>query len=127
MQGTSLVLQSVEQVENENETVDNHATSCLKRRQEWSLFVFSPENKFRRLLKIHKYQWFDRVVLLLILINCIVMAMEEPGLDKNSEVVKIQFCNLCVVVGLMLSYLYFILDGSVYSNNAVYFHSSIYD
>ena len=96
MQSTSLVLQSAEQVENGNETVDNYATSCLKRRQEWSLFVFSPENKFRRLVvKIHQHPWFDRVVLLFILINCIVMAMEEPGLDKNSEVVKISFV-ICV-------------------------------
>ncbi|XP_046854592.1 voltage-dependent T-type calcium channel subunit alpha-1G-like [Xenia sp. Carnegie-2017] len=85
-ENTSLVFQIVEQVENENETVDNHATSCLKRRQEWSLFIFSPENKLRRLVvKIHQHPWFDRVVLLFILINCIVMVMEEPGLDKNSE------------------------------------------
>ena len=36
--------------------------------------------------KIREHPWFDRVVLFFILFNCIVMALEEPGLDRNSEV-----------------------------------------
>ena len=36
--------------------------------------------------QICKHSWFDRVVLFFILFNCIVMALEEPGLDRNSEV-----------------------------------------
>jgi hypothetical protein len=49
--------------------------------------VFSPENRFRQLMvKIHSHVWFDRVVLFFILFNCVVMAIEEPGLDQDSKV-----------------------------------------
>ncbi len=38
------------------------------------------------MVKIHCHVWFDRIVLFFILFNCIVMALEEPGLDQNSKV-----------------------------------------
>ena len=36
--------------------------------------------------EICNHPWFDHVVLFFILFICIVMALEEPGLDRNSEV-----------------------------------------
>lgn len=86
-QNTSLVPLHRSQSSQESSDTKNKRRSCLKRRKSWSLYIFSPGNKFRQLMvKIHSHVWFDRVVLLFILFNCVVMAIEEPGLDKNSEV-----------------------------------------
>lgn len=51
------------------------------------------------MVKIHSNVWFDRVILFFILFNCVVMAMEEPGLHRNSKV-----CHMCVVDILMLCF-----------------------
>ena len=76
-----------------NSVAKNKRCSCLKGRADWSLYVFSPDNGFRKLMeKIHEHVWFDRVVLFFILFNCLVMALEEPGLDKNSK--KGQFIRI---------------------------------
>ena len=43
--------------------------------------------RFRKLMvATYSNKWFDRVVLVFILLNCVVMALERPDLPKDSEV-----------------------------------------
>ncbi|XP_069011378.1 voltage-dependent T-type calcium channel subunit alpha-1I-like [Embiotoca jacksoni] len=56
----------------------------LKEREDWSFYVLSPDHScrvfFQRMIT-HKV--FDPVILLFILMNCITIAMERPGIDLN--------------------------------------------
>ena len=38
------------------------------------------------MIATYSNKWFDRVVLVFILLNCVVMALERPDLPKDSEV-----------------------------------------
>ncbi|XP_031571362.1 voltage-dependent T-type calcium channel subunit alpha-1H-like [Actinia tenebrosa] len=61
------------------------SSRCCAKRSDWSLFIFSPDNKFRALnMMIYKNKWFDRVVLFFILLNCVVMALEGPSVKEGS-------------------------------------------
>uniref|UniRef100_H2YFM4 Ion transport domain-containing protein n=1 Tax=Ciona savignyi TaxID=51511 RepID=H2YFM4_CIOSA len=56
-------------------------------RKEWSLYLFSPELKFRRAVqKITEHKVFDNTILLLIFGNCITIAMERPSLKEGDYV-----------------------------------------
>ena len=52
--------------------------------------------------KFHEHVWFDRIVLFLILLNCLVMALEEPGLDKNSKVGSLVLVILVLVMMVVM-------------------------
>jgi len=60
-------------------------------RSDWSLFLFSPSNRFRRFLTAvcgHKY--FDYAVLFFILISCVVLALEEPNIPSDHQVSELR-------------------------------------
>lgn len=58
---------------------------CFKSREEYSLYIFSKDNKFRLLCKhIAEQKWFDYTILLFISLNCITLAMERPTIPPNS-------------------------------------------
>jgi len=38
------------------------------------------------MVTVYRNKWFDRVVLVFILLNCIVMALERPDLPSDSTV-----------------------------------------
>lgn len=62
---------------------------CYKRR-DWTLYLVSPENKYRqRIQSLVANAWFDNVVLFFILLNCIIMALERPSIEPNSTERKI--------------------------------------
>ncbi|XP_070698552.1 voltage-dependent T-type calcium channel subunit alpha-1I-like [Pempheris klunzingeri] len=57
----------------------------FKQHEDWSLFMFSPQNKFRLLCqRIVSRTWFDNMILLFILLSCIAIAVERPGIDPTS-------------------------------------------
>ncbi|XP_042240382.1 voltage-dependent T-type calcium channel subunit alpha-1G-like isoform X2 [Homarus americanus] len=63
---------------------------CFKERQDYSLYVFSPENPIRRLsLFLVSRGWFDSTVLFFIGLNCITLAMERPNIPPDSVERKI--------------------------------------
>lgn len=68
---------------------------CLKDKDDYSLYLFAPENKFRqRCTWIINQKWFDNVVLLFIAMNCITLAMERPNIPPHSvEKVFLKSCN----------------------------------
>uniref|UniRef100_A0A672LQ10 Voltage-dependent T-type calcium channel subunit alpha-1I-like n=1 Tax=Sinocyclocheilus grahami TaxID=75366 RepID=A0A672LQ10_SINGR len=54
-------------------------------REDWSVFLFSPQNKFRVLCQsIIAHKLFDYVVLVFIFSNCITVALERPKILQGS-------------------------------------------
>ncbi|XP_074639691.1 voltage-dependent T-type calcium channel subunit alpha-1H-like isoform X1 [Acropora palmata] len=84
-----------------------HETQTKKRqwakftvtRQNWSLYLFAPSNRFRcRMASVCGHKYFDYVVLLFILISCIVLAMEEPNiLPKKRQIIDATMLLLTVI------------------------------
>ncbi|XP_064414921.1 voltage-dependent T-type calcium channel subunit alpha-1H [Latimeria chalumnae] len=56
-----------------------------KAHEDWSLYLFSPQNRFRTMCqKVIAHKMFDHVVLVFIFLNCITIALERPEIDQNS-------------------------------------------
>ncbi|XP_040295213.1 voltage-dependent T-type calcium channel subunit alpha-1H isoform X3 [Bufo bufo] len=56
-----------------------------KTHEDWSLYMFSPQNQFRMMFqKVIAHKMFDHVVLVFIFLNCITIALERPDIDSNS-------------------------------------------
>ncbi|KAM9314885.1 voltage-dependent T-type calcium channel subunit alpha-1I [Pholidichthys leucotaenia] len=54
-------------------------------REDWSVYLFSPQNKFRLLCQsIIAHKLFDYVVLVFIFLNCITVALERPKILHGS-------------------------------------------
>ncbi|XP_060633075.2 voltage-dependent T-type calcium channel subunit alpha-1I isoform X3 [Anolis sagrei] len=54
-------------------------------REDWSIYLFSPQNKFRILCQtIIAHKLFDYVVLSFIFLNCITIALERPQIEHGS-------------------------------------------
>ncbi|XP_068192086.1 voltage-dependent T-type calcium channel subunit alpha-1I-like [Antennarius striatus] len=54
-------------------------------REDWSVFLFSPRNKFRQMCQsIIAHKLFDYVVLVFIFSNCITVALERPKILQGS-------------------------------------------
>ncbi|XP_072298570.1 voltage-dependent T-type calcium channel subunit alpha-1I isoform X2 [Eucyclogobius newberryi] len=54
-------------------------------REDWAVFLFSPQNKFRRMCQsIIAHKLFDYVVLAFIFSNCITVALERPKILQGS-------------------------------------------
>ncbi|CAK1547322.1 unnamed protein product [Leptosia nina] len=61
-------------------------TGCLKEKEDYSLYLFAPDNKIRRLCTwMVTRSWFDNIVLLFIALNCITLAMERPNIPPDSK------------------------------------------
>ncbi|XP_050464943.1 voltage-dependent T-type calcium channel subunit alpha-1G isoform X6 [Cataglyphis hispanica] len=59
---------------------------CLQERENYSLYLFPPNNRFRIFCQWFVDQkWFDNVVLLFIGLNCITLAMERPNIPPDSR------------------------------------------
>ncbi|XP_076629158.1 ca[2+]-channel protein alpha[[1]] subunit T isoform X2 [Colletes latitarsis] len=58
---------------------------CLKERDDYSLYLFPLNNRFRVFCRMLVDQrWFDNVVLFFIGLNCITLAMERPNIPPDS-------------------------------------------
>ncbi|XP_062999326.1 voltage-dependent T-type calcium channel subunit alpha-1H [Elgaria multicarinata webbii] len=56
-----------------------------KTHEDWSLYLFSPQNRLRATCqKVITHKMFDHVVLVFIFLNCITIALERPDIDPNS-------------------------------------------
>uniref|UniRef100_A0A8C6LBC0 Calcium voltage-gated channel subunit alpha1 Ia n=1 Tax=Nothobranchius furzeri TaxID=105023 RepID=A0A8C6LBC0_NOTFU len=54
-------------------------------REDWSIFLFSPRNKFRQMCQsIIAHKLFDYIVLVFIFSNCITVALERPKILQGS-------------------------------------------
>ncbi|CAF1635703.1 unnamed protein product, partial [Adineta ricciae] len=65
----------------------------FQRREDYSLYLFSPTNRLRQALKcLIIKKSFDYTVLFFIALNCITLAMERPSIPSNSA--ERQFLNM---------------------------------
>uniref|UniRef100_A0A8D0GI26 Calcium voltage-gated channel subunit alpha1 H n=1 Tax=Sphenodon punctatus TaxID=8508 RepID=A0A8D0GI26_SPHPU len=56
-----------------------------KNHEDWSLYLFSPQNRVRATCqKVIAHKMFDHVVLVFIFLNCITIALERPDINPNS-------------------------------------------
>ncbi|XP_075240814.1 voltage-dependent T-type calcium channel subunit alpha-1G-like isoform X20 [Convolutriloba macropyga] len=63
---------------------------CFMEREHYSLYIFPPENRFRKQMHdLIRMNWFDYVILIFILANCAAMAMERPTLPPDGHLRKI--------------------------------------
>ncbi|CAK6982852.1 voltage-dependent T-type calcium channel subunit alpha-1H-like [Scomber scombrus] len=55
-------------------------------REEWSFYVLSPQNRFRICCQhVVSHNLFDHMILLFILLSCVTIALERPGIDPGSK------------------------------------------
>ncbi|XP_077397285.1 voltage-dependent T-type calcium channel subunit alpha-1I isoform X2 [Festucalex cinctus] len=65
--------------------LEAHKPDWCESREDWSVFLFSPQNKFRQICQsIIAHKLFDYVVLAFIFSNCITVALERPRILQGS-------------------------------------------
>uniref|UniRef100_G3TUK4 Voltage-dependent T-type calcium channel subunit alpha n=1 Tax=Loxodonta africana TaxID=9785 RepID=G3TUK4_LOXAF len=65
--------------------IDAYKPEWCQVREDWSVYLFSPENRFRVLCQtIIAHKLFDYVVLGFIFLNCITIALERPQIEAGS-------------------------------------------
>uniref|UniRef100_A0A8C5GAV5 Voltage-dependent T-type calcium channel subunit alpha-1H-like n=1 Tax=Gouania willdenowi TaxID=441366 RepID=A0A8C5GAV5_GOUWI len=65
--------------------IDSLKPRWCKEHEEWTLYSFSPENRFRMWCQsVISHKLFDHVVLVFIFLNCITIALERPGIQPHS-------------------------------------------
>ncbi|KAF0287966.1 Voltage-dependent T-type calcium channel subunit alpha-1H [Amphibalanus amphitrite] len=96
---------------------------CMKKRADWSLYLFAPDNVVRRLCRwLTAQRWFDHTILFFIALNCITLAMERPNIPPDSyERAFLVACNYLFTVVFGLEMLV-----KVISHNLLYGHNSYF-
>ncbi|XP_007519450.2 voltage-dependent T-type calcium channel subunit alpha-1I [Erinaceus europaeus] len=65
--------------------IDAYKPDWCEVREDWSVYLFSPENRCRVLCQtIIAHKLFDYVVLAFIFLNCITIALERPQIEAGS-------------------------------------------
>nr|XP_020732607.1 voltage-dependent T-type calcium channel subunit alpha-1I [Odocoileus virginianus texanus] len=65
--------------------IDVYKPDWCEVREDWSVYLFSPENRFRVLCQtVIAHKLFDYVVLAFIFLNCITIALERPQIEAGS-------------------------------------------
>ncbi|XP_074036001.1 voltage-dependent T-type calcium channel subunit alpha-1G isoform X2 [Leptinotarsa decemlineata] len=98
-------------------------TGCVKGKDEYSLYIFAPDNRFRKYCCwLVKQNWFDNVILLFIALNCITLAMERPNIPPDStEKLFLQSCNyIFSVVFATEMFVKVVAAGMCYGPNAYF-------
>ncbi|CAM4353119.1 unnamed protein product [Leuciscus chuanchicus] len=63
-------------------TLEAYKPKWCKDHDDWSLYLFSPQNKFRMMCqRLISHKMFDHVVLVFIFLNCITIALERPTIQ----------------------------------------------
>ncbi|XP_059196379.1 voltage-dependent T-type calcium channel subunit alpha-1H-like [Centropristis striata] len=76
---------SATNVENKSLNVVQKVLRWCKEHEDWSFYMLSPRNKFRIFCqRLISHKMFDHMVLLFIVLSCITIAMERPGIDPRS-------------------------------------------
>ncbi|XP_056643693.1 voltage-dependent T-type calcium channel subunit alpha-1H-like isoform X1 [Diorhabda sublineata] len=99
------------------------SSGCLKDKEDYSLYLFPPENKFRRCCCwIVKQSWFDNLVLIFIAQNCITLAMERPNIPPESpEKIFLQSSNyIFSIVFATEMFIKVVASGMCYGPNAYF-------
>jgi hypothetical protein len=86
--------------------------SFFEKRADYSLYLFSKENFFRKLCScITLHKWFETVILIFVGLNCLTLAIERPNILESSIVSIISI--FCI---LKISFVNFISRKEKYSH-----------
>ncbi|XP_065341308.1 voltage-dependent T-type calcium channel subunit alpha-1G-like isoform X4 [Cloeon dipterum] len=99
---------------------------CLKERDDYSLYIFSPtDSKIRKLCCwIVERRWFDNVVLFFIGLNCITLAMERPNIPPDStERIFLATANYVFTAVFALEMLIKVIATGMFYGREAYFTS----
>ncbi|XP_051742630.1 voltage-dependent T-type calcium channel subunit alpha-1H isoform X3 [Ctenopharyngodon idella] len=67
-------------------TLEAYKPKWCKDHEDWSLYLFSPQNKFRMMCqRLISHKMFDHVVLVFIFLNCITIALERPTIQPSER------------------------------------------
>lgn len=66
------------------DAIRNHVRIFTSEREDYALYIFPEDNRFRQICTWFVTQkWFDNVILLFIALNCITLAMERPNIPPS--------------------------------------------
>ncbi|XP_050934345.1 voltage-dependent T-type calcium channel subunit alpha-1H isoform X2 [Lates calcarifer] len=84
---SSIVTNSTDNKEdNRSLNITQRVLRWCRLHEDWSFYVLSPQNKFRIFCqRVIFHKLFDHVVLLFILLSCVTIAMERPGIHPKSK------------------------------------------
>ncbi|CAF3697645.1 unnamed protein product [Rotaria sordida] len=99
---------------------------CLKKRENYSLYLFSPSNGLRKIFqRLIVQKSFDYLILFFIILNCITLAMERPSISPISF--ERQFLNysnyLFTAIFTVEMMIKVIANGLIFGPNT-YLHTS---
>uniref|UniRef100_A0A8D2ZLD0 Ion transport domain-containing protein n=1 Tax=Scophthalmus maximus TaxID=52904 RepID=A0A8D2ZLD0_SCOMX len=94
--------------------------------EEWSFYVFSPQNRLRLWCqRVIGHKLFDHVVLLFIFLNCITIALERPDIQPHSmERVFLSVSNYIFTVIFVGEMMIKVVAMGFYFGKGVYLQSS---
>ncbi|XP_078799389.1 voltage-dependent T-type calcium channel subunit alpha-1I isoform X1 [Oryzias latipes] len=97
-----------------------------EKREDWSVYLFSPQNKFRLLCQsIIAHKVFDYVVLVFIFLNCITVALERPKILQGSlERVFLTVSNYIFTAIFVAEMTVKVVSMGLYLGEATYLRSS---
>ncbi|TRY64414.1 hypothetical protein DNTS_017110, partial [Danionella cerebrum] len=94
--------------------------------EDWSLYLFSPQNKFRlHCQKVITHKMFDHVVLFFIFFNCITIALERPDIVPDSmERIFLKVSNYIFTVIFVAEMTVKVVSQGLYAGPGSYLKSS---
>uniref|UniRef100_A0A673FLB8 Voltage-dependent T-type calcium channel subunit alpha n=1 Tax=Sinocyclocheilus rhinocerous TaxID=307959 RepID=A0A673FLB8_9TELE len=97
-----------------------------EKREDWSIYLFSPQNKFRLLCQtIIAHKLFDYVVLAFIFLNCITVALERPRIHQGSvERVFLTISNYVFTAIFVAEMTVKVVSKGLYLGDRTYLRSS---
>uniref|UniRef100_A0A8C2J370 Calcium channel, voltage-dependent, T type, alpha 1H subunit a n=1 Tax=Cyprinus carpio TaxID=7962 RepID=A0A8C2J370_CYPCA len=67
-------------------TFEAYKPKWCKDHEDWSLYLFSPQNRFRMMCqRLISHKMFDHIVLVFIFLNCITIALERPTIQPSER------------------------------------------
>nr|DBA18821.1 TPA: hypothetical protein GDO54_017024 [Pyxicephalus adspersus] len=95
-------------------------------REDWSIFLFSPQNRFRIMCQtIIAHKLFDYVVLAFIFLNCITIALERPQIEhKSTERLFLSISNYIFTAIFVAEMTLKVVSLGLYFGDRAYLRSS---
>ncbi|XP_073448761.1 voltage-dependent T-type calcium channel subunit alpha-1I isoform X1 [Aquarana catesbeiana] len=95
-------------------------------REDWSIFLFSPQNRFRITCQtIIAHKLFDYIVLAFIFLNCITIALERPQIEhKSTERLFLSISNYIFTAIFVAEMTLKVVSLGLYFGDRAYLRSS---
>uniref|UniRef100_A0A8D2Q8J7 Calcium voltage-gated channel subunit alpha1 H n=1 Tax=Varanus komodoensis TaxID=61221 RepID=A0A8D2Q8J7_VARKO len=108
------------------DALDPYRPRWCKTHEDWSLYLFSPQNRLRATCqKVIAHKMFDHVVLVFIFLNCITIALERPDIDPNStERIFLSVSNYIFTVIFVAEMMVKVVALGFFSGKNTYLQSS---